>query len=265
MGNEVYEGRVYGQLTVVRRVGSGMYYKTREWECRCSCGELATVRERYLREGKTLRCETCRDTMYTMYPGDRYGKWTVIEEIPYDPSVAKAMVRVRCECGNVSISQRCRIRNGVSTMCRDCAMVGALETRMRNNAEKRAAKEAEEKAQLDSKPETEEKRQPNQWTIAPQNAPCRRMPVKRKPVLGVVEVPKWDTTGYKEIRCDVFDREGFLKEHPMARGLEKWLDLNPKETYNTDDWIAYVRWADSGRINRKLTNERGEIRGRKLG
>lgn len=53
--------RVFGRLTVLRRVPTpaGSKDKQARWECRCECGDVRSYRGHSLRCGNTTQCRDC--------------------------------------------------------------------------------------------------------------------------------------------------------------------------------------------------------------
>ena len=49
------DGKVFGRLTVIRRVGSDKH-NCALWECKCTCGATPTVSSNSLRQGRTTSC-----------------------------------------------------------------------------------------------------------------------------------------------------------------------------------------------------------------
>ena len=54
-------GKRYGQLHVIRHIGSGGTgrRKSAMFECVCDCGEIITIRGRDLRSGHKTSCAAC--------------------------------------------------------------------------------------------------------------------------------------------------------------------------------------------------------------
>lgn len=52
-------GKQFGQWTVIQR-GPILHKRTYSWECRCSCGTVATLETTNLKRGTTSKCPKCR-------------------------------------------------------------------------------------------------------------------------------------------------------------------------------------------------------------
>ena len=60
------------------------------------------------------------DTVMFLFPGTRYGKWTVIQDAAVR-STNGLKSRVRCVCGDVFLVRNGDLRNGHSKSCKRCS------------------------------------------------------------------------------------------------------------------------------------------------
>lgn len=52
--------------------------------------------------------------------GQRFGRWTVISDVPRNDSLSNACWNVRCECGATGFIKGIALRNGESSACMSC-------------------------------------------------------------------------------------------------------------------------------------------------
>lgn len=67
-------------------------------------------------------CGSCH-YLWIMTPGDRYGRWTVIN----DPCAGKRKVLVKCDCGATHNIAAQRLRGGESVQCKACGFADRRE------------------------------------------------------------------------------------------------------------------------------------------
>lgn len=97
-------GKVFGRLTVMRRVenkGRKVYY-----ECKCSCGNIKVIRGSHLISGKIKSCgcyckQRIHETNFIDLVGKRFGKLYVkgIESYPSKENNYTTLYRATCDCG----------------------------------------------------------------------------------------------------------------------------------------------------------------------
>jgi len=66
----IFEGQIYGELTVVKSLGKST--GTTKYECKCSCGKVVGVRGRNLTIGKTKSCG-CKTSEYKKVASTKHG------------------------------------------------------------------------------------------------------------------------------------------------------------------------------------------------
>lgn len=115
-------GRRYDHLEVVGRAGTGPRGQAM-WLCRCDCGETAVISGDYLRLHPTATCG-CRswgNKKIPVVPGKRYGRLTVIQEIP--PRGRERRVLCQCKCGKETEVYFKYLRSGRTKSC-GCRRLG---------------------------------------------------------------------------------------------------------------------------------------------
>lgn len=120
-----YTGQRFGRFTAIRLVND---HGPSRWLCRCDCGTEKVVRMSHLTDGDTVSCGCYRREMgrrmasenkigerSPLYPGDRFGRWVVIQE---DESRGHPYHYIcRCDCGTVRSVNRCSLVTGSSKSC----------------------------------------------------------------------------------------------------------------------------------------------------
>lgn len=94
-------GMTFGRLTVIKRAENGKD-RSSKWLCRCSCGNISTVKGYSLRSGTTLSCGCLqREQEYMDMTGKRCGHFTVLKEVerPTGKQWRHYWLCV-CDCGN---------------------------------------------------------------------------------------------------------------------------------------------------------------------
>lgn len=91
------------------------------WHCICDCGTEIDVRSWNLTSGKTKSCgcfrsETARKINSKNLLGQRFGKLTVIEELPFESEKSGNVYwRCKCDCGNETILYTSLLTQGTSS------------------------------------------------------------------------------------------------------------------------------------------------------
>ena len=101
-------GKVFGNLTVLRRVEKPNHLKKKTWywECKCSCGNITIVSTSNLKTGHTFRCSECGYLESGKHKrkdltGQIFDELTVLEMIYPKKSENKGTrCRCKCSCGN---------------------------------------------------------------------------------------------------------------------------------------------------------------------
>lgn len=120
-----YTGQRFGCLTAIKLVND---HGPSRWLCRCDCGTKKVVRVDHLVNGDTVSCGCYRhemgkrmatengiDARNRLYPGDRFGRWTVLRE---DKSRGYPYRYIcRCDCGTVRSVMRRSLVTDSSQSC----------------------------------------------------------------------------------------------------------------------------------------------------
>lgn len=120
-----YTGQRFGRYVALRRVNDR---GPSRWLCRCDCGTEKVVRMSHLIDGSTVSCGCYRremgkrmavenkiDERSHLHPGDRFGRWVVIQE---DQSRGHPYHYIcRCDCGTVRPVNRRGLVTGSSKSC----------------------------------------------------------------------------------------------------------------------------------------------------
>ena len=106
-------GQTFGNLTVESRV-ENTKSGSAQWRCRCSCGNTVIATTSILRSGnkKSCGCKAKHDLT-----GRRFGKLTVIREMPVHPGRQKVTWECRCDCGETAECTTTNLLSGKSMSC----------------------------------------------------------------------------------------------------------------------------------------------------
>lgn len=123
MGRKLVDltGRRFGRLTVLSRAENHVTSSGCQvvmWNCLCDCGNTTVVSRANLTSGHTLSCG-CSGRKYNDIVGTKYGRLTIIEELPQKIVNGKSyrMVKCQCECGNVITTHFSSIISGATKSC----------------------------------------------------------------------------------------------------------------------------------------------------
>lgn len=113
-----YVGKRFGKLVIIEK---GFYKKYKLYfKCKCDCGNEKIVALDHLLDGHTTSCNEC--TKYDVI-GKRFGNLTVLEYAGTMDNSNQSLYKVKCDCGNIKIVDRQRLRNSHKysyTNCGDC-------------------------------------------------------------------------------------------------------------------------------------------------
>lgn len=134
-------GRVFGRLTVIRRIESSPR-GYRQWLCKCECGNEAVVKTSYLTGGNTRSCGCAWDEAWRArnarkfvdLTGRRFGRLTVLAADSVRNKVTQW--RCRCDCGTEKVIDGKALKQGLTQSC------GCLQRERASEARKRAAASA---------------------------------------------------------------------------------------------------------------------------
>lgn len=115
--SEDLTGKVYGYLTVLRRIPNSVL-----WECQCKCGNKVIVNTNHLNTGHTKSCgcyqkERTSETSTVNLVGKRFGLLTVIK-LDTEKSIPKIKYWVcQCDCGNIVSVRGSHLSSGDTQSC----------------------------------------------------------------------------------------------------------------------------------------------------
>ena len=107
----------FGKLTVIQKVGQNNKNNFL-WLCQCDCGNTKVIASTNLISGHTQSCGCLNYSSKNMedLTGQKFGKLTVIKR---GKTLKSGIVRwiCECECGNVTIVDSGRLKNGMTKSC----------------------------------------------------------------------------------------------------------------------------------------------------
>lgn len=122
--DEKYIGGKFGKLTILRRSESD----PKKYLCLCACGNICEVESAKLTKGNTLSCgchrrqvgqmmlqENRHASQYTLHSGDKFGCWTVLQDLGVDNGYSFSLCR--CECGTERKVMNRMLIKGKSQSC----------------------------------------------------------------------------------------------------------------------------------------------------
>ena len=121
-------GNKYGKLTVDKYIGIKQSGRNRNhlYECHCDCGNTGIIAFRNaLLKGDKKSCGCAhKDAGLSIKEnliGQRFGRWTVIDEAPNKVSKSgktrSIMWKCKCDCGTVKDVRARALKTGMSTSC----------------------------------------------------------------------------------------------------------------------------------------------------
>jgi len=108
-------GNRYGMLTVLAPAPS--LGRGARWLCQCDCGNTITVEGGRLRQGSNRSCG-CMRKLVSVIPGQRFGRLTVLRELPGQRFECK------CDCGRITTVAKSSLTRGATRSC-GCLRNGA--------------------------------------------------------------------------------------------------------------------------------------------
>lgn len=109
-------GKTFGNWFVIS--GPEIIKKKKYYLCRCNCGNEINVRDDALIKANSKFCMKCRHHDKKINSGDKFGSWTVIQEV--EAKEKRKHYIVKCDCGTIKILKGIRLRFGDSLKCRKC-------------------------------------------------------------------------------------------------------------------------------------------------
>lgn len=131
MGKFIDEtGNTYGRLTVLSR--AVVENKTGGWwNCKCECGAEIVVLGTSLRNGNTRSCgclqRDCAKSTAKNEINKRYGFLTVMERAETPKNKRTAYWKCLCDCGNFTIVEGVKLRNGHTRSCGKCGKFESVQ------------------------------------------------------------------------------------------------------------------------------------------
>jgi hypothetical protein len=87
--------------------------------CKCNCGNERVISKHKIIAMTSKTCQKCMHAhKHIINPGDRFGKWTVVRQIPAEEK--RKHYEVKCDCGSIKVLKGIRLRFGDSIGCRKC-------------------------------------------------------------------------------------------------------------------------------------------------
>lgn len=116
-------GKIIGQLTVIRPIGESNKNGSRMWECLCSCGNLILKSTASLNAKDTKKhCGCIEKVLKKRGPrldliGKRFGKLLVIECAGITRGNSSYRYKCLCDCGNYTIVPTSHLNNRNTKSC----------------------------------------------------------------------------------------------------------------------------------------------------
>ena len=105
-------GKQFGELTVLSRLGTKNGQPT--WLCRCSCGNVSTVRTQALKEGRIRRCNA--HSKSKDLTGQRFGRLTALKPVKALKDGSFIWL-CKCQCGNYKKVKSGNLKSGGVKSC----------------------------------------------------------------------------------------------------------------------------------------------------
>lgn len=111
-------GMKFNMLTLIEPTGE-IRNNCKVWKCQCDCGNYKNISTANIKTTKSCGCLRHKNKI-NIQPGDKFGKLTVIEEIPERDAKKRIHYKCKCECGNFSTPSASDLKAGHSTTCGKC-------------------------------------------------------------------------------------------------------------------------------------------------
>ena len=110
-------GRLIALYPINLNSGKGI-----KWHCKCDCGNETDVALSSLRQGSTKSCgclhkELASEANKKNIIGQKFGLWTVLEELPERNENQKIVYKCKCDCGTIKNVVGGNLLNGLSQSC----------------------------------------------------------------------------------------------------------------------------------------------------
>lgn len=114
--------QVFGRLTVLEKDTSKKTDHNCYWNCKCSCGNIISVRGDCLKNETTQSCgcfrkEQTKEALKKDLKGQRFGRLLVLEEGPKKNNQAGIVWKCQCDCGNVKNIASHALISGATCSC----------------------------------------------------------------------------------------------------------------------------------------------------
>ena len=114
----------FGRLVAIEPTEK-RYYRHVVWKCKCDCGNIVEVPLNSLRQQKTRSCgclvkeinKNNGEQLKAKLLNKKFGKLTVIEEIPDIRKNGRIVWKCQCDCGNIIEVPTLNLTSGNTTSC----------------------------------------------------------------------------------------------------------------------------------------------------
>ena len=118
-------GKRFGKLEVISRAEDHIEISGRhrpQWLCKCDCGGTIIVKSTKLQKGTVKCCDQCsprkrRVGVKLDLVGKKFGKWTVLREVPKSTKSGHTRWLCQCECGTIREVDGGHLTQNSSTSC----------------------------------------------------------------------------------------------------------------------------------------------------
>jgi len=116
-------GKIFGKLTVIKRVEKPKHIK---WDrpyylCKCVCGKEQIMNGSSLTTGEKTSCGCEYKDTFIIPEGSKFGKWTVIKKVDRPDDISEDSRNYyylcKCDCGKEGTVQASSLRKGNSNSC----------------------------------------------------------------------------------------------------------------------------------------------------
>lgn len=130
-------GKRFGRLVVLQegKQVESKFHKERTWVCKCDCGNIVTVRQGKLTQGRTKSCGCYRKEVTSKrvtkdLTGKKFGLLTAIEPVGYEGRDGTKEYHVwlcKCDCGNYKLVRSNYLLSGDVKSCGCLVSAGEQE------------------------------------------------------------------------------------------------------------------------------------------
>lgn len=112
-------------------------WRDRKYICLCECGTQRSVKQSYLKTKLSKSCGCRGRRMHKISPGDKFTRWTVLEEV--ERRDGKRVMRCQCSCGWIGLVRLCDLVGKISRSC-GCFRADEQRERIRRDLGKRSTR-----------------------------------------------------------------------------------------------------------------------------